>query len=133
MYLDDRRRAHTIHALLTPFAQLNAVAAGEICLGSVARYVGRLATVLDLREEAETQFDTALEMNSRMGARPWLAATQTDYAELLLRRAAPGDRERAQMFLDEAGRTFEELGMPRGVARAHGLAAGQVNGAATPR
>jgi DNA-binding SARP family transcriptional activator/tetratricopeptide (TPR) repeat protein len=133
VYLDDRRRAHTMHALLTPFTHLNAVAAGEICLGSVARYAGRLATLLDLHEEAEAHFDTALEMNSRMGARPWLADTQADYAELLIRRAAPGDRERAQMLLNEAGRTFEELGMPRGAARAHELAAGEVNGAATPR
>jgi hypothetical protein len=68
-----------------------------------------------------------------MGARPWLADTQTDYAELLLRRAARGDRKRGQKLLEEAGRTFEELGMPRGVARAKALAAGVVDGAATPR
>ena len=133
VYLDDRRRAQTIHGLLTPFTHLNAVAAGEICLGSVARYAGRLATLLDRHEEAEAHFDQALEMNSRMGARPWLADTQTDVAELLLRRGAPGDRERAQLLLDDASRSFEELGMPRGTARAQELAAGPVNGAATPR
>jgi DNA-binding SARP family transcriptional activator/tetratricopeptide (TPR) repeat protein len=132
VYLDDRPRAHTMHSLLTPFTHLNAVAAGEICLGSVARYAGRLATLLDLHEEADAHFDTALEMNSRMGARPWLAATQADYADLLITRAAPGDRQRAQILLNEASGTFEKLGMPRGVARVHELAA-EVNGAATPR
>jgi tetratricopeptide (TPR) repeat protein len=132
-YLGDQRRAQALHTLLSEFAHLNAVAAGEICLGSVARYVGRLATQLERHDEAEGHFDTALEMNTRMGARPWLADTQTDYAELLLRRAARGDRDRAELLLAEARRTFEELGMRRGVARAHALTSGEVDGAATPR
>ena len=128
-YLDDSPRARILHALLVPFTQQNAVASGEICLGSVAQHVGRLATRLELHDEAAAHFEAALEMNSRMGARPWLAHTQTDYGAMLLRRAARGDRRRAQTLLDEAGRTYEELGMPRGAARAHALAAG----AATPR
>ena len=93
-------------------------------MGSVAQHVGRLATRLELHDEAAAHFEAALEMNTRMGARPWLAHTQTDYGEMLLRRAARGDRRRAQTLLDEAGRTYEELGMPRGAARAHALVAG---------
>jgi hypothetical protein len=57
-------------------------------------------------------------MNTRMGARPWLAHTQDDYARMLLARAGPGDRERAQELLDAALATYRELGMER--ARASG-------------
>src|SRR5205823_6570509 len=118
--------------LLTPFVQLNAVAAGELCQGSVAHHVGRLATQLELHDEAEAHFELALEMNARMGARPWLAHTQTDYAHLLLKRAARGDRARARVLLQEAGRAYEELAMPRGRERAAALVA-EVGRAAAPR
>ena len=33
-------------------------------------------------------------MNARMGARPWLARTQDDFARMLLARGGPGDRAR---------------------------------------
>lgn len=117
VYLGDRDRSQAALALLSPFAHLNAIAAGEICLGSVARYTGRLATLLERHDEAEAHFATALEMNSRMGALPALADTQTDYAELLLRRGSRGDGERARTLLEEAGATFASLGMPRGITR----------------
>ncbi len=132
-YLEDREAALTMHELLVPFADQNAIAAGEISMGSVAHHVGRLATQIERHGEAEVHFETALEMNSRMGARPWLAHTQTDYAHLLLTRAAPGDNDRASTLLHEARQTYEELGMPPGIARTTALAAAEIGGAATPR
>jgi tetratricopeptide (TPR) repeat protein len=131
-YLDDRERAQELYSLLAPFAHLNAVAAGELCLGSVAQHVGRLATQLDLHDDAEAHFETALEMNSRMGARPWFAHTQTDYAHLLLKRAAPADGTRALVLLNEAAHVFDELTMPRGVARSAELVV-EAGRAAAPR
>ena len=92
-------------------------------MGSVAQHVARLAAQLELHDEAEEHFRMAMEMNSRMGARPWLAHAQADCADLLLERAAPGDAARARSLLQEARRTYEELGMPRGVARTSGAAA----------
>lgn len=132
-YLEDREAATVMHALLVPFTDQNAIAAGEISMGSVAHHVGRLATQIERHSEAEAHFEAALEMNSRMGARPWLAHTQTDYAQLLLTRAAPGDGNRAATLLREARRTYEELGMPVGSARTVALAAAEDGGAATPR
>ena len=132
-YLDDSPRAQSLHAQLSPFTQQNAIASGEICAGSVAQHVGRLAAQLELHDEAAEHFEAALEMNSRMGARPWLAHTQTDYAQMLLVRAAPGDRRRAHELLDQAGRTYEELEMPLGVSRARALASGEDGGTAAPR
>jgi hypothetical protein len=55
--------------------------------------------------------EDALVMNARMGARPWQAHTQHEYAAVLMRRAAPGDRERAHALLEEASDTAIELGM----------------------
>ena len=64
-------------------------------------------------EEAEQHFHDALAMNTRMGARPWLAHTQYDYATMLLARNQPGDREKAQELLDLALTTAHELGTLR--------------------
>jgi hypothetical protein len=50
-------------------------------------------------------------MNQRMGARPWLAHTQHDYARTLIARNDRGDRERANELLDHALATYHELGM----------------------
>jgi hypothetical protein len=46
-------------------------------------------------ENAETHYRQAIAMNTEMGARPWLAHTQKDYARLPLRRNAAGDRAHA--------------------------------------
>ena len=62
-------------------------------------------------EEAAQHFEDALAMNTRMGARPWLAHTQHEYANMLLARNHPGDREEAMALLNEALSTARELGM----------------------
>ena len=54
--------------------------------GSVARPLGSLAGLLRRFEEAERHFETALEIHRRMGALPWLAYTQHDFARMLLAR-----------------------------------------------
>ena len=57
-------------------------------------------------------------MNERMGARPWLAHTQEDYARMLLERGRPGDSEKARELLTEALTTYRELGMDAFAAKA---------------
>lgn len=100
-----------LHTLLRPYARVNAMAAGEVALGPVARYLGILATTTSRWEEAAEHFEDALAMNARMGARPWLAHSQDDYARMLLTRDQPGDKERALQLLAEAVTTYQELGM----------------------
>jgi hypothetical protein len=46
-----------------------------------------------------------------MGARPWLAHTQEDYAEMLLARDAPGDRQRADDLTASAATSYRAAGM----------------------
>ena len=117
-YLQDRDRAAILHRQLLPYAWLNAVAAGEVAIGSVARYLGLLATTMGHWNEAAQHFENALAMNERMGARPWLAHTQHDYARTLLARDEPGDRERAQELLHQALATYRELGIEPSAAKA---------------
>jgi hypothetical protein len=46
-----------------------------------------------------------------MGALPWLAHTQHDYARMLLVRARTRDREHARELLNQTLVTYRELGM----------------------
>jgi DNA-binding NarL/FixJ family response regulator len=62
-------------------------------------------------EDAAQHFVDALAMNARMGARPWLAHTQYQYAVMLLARNQSGDRDKAVSLLHEALTTARELGM----------------------
>ena len=64
-------------------------------------------------DEAERHFYKALEMETRMGARPWLAWTQRHHAWMLVARDAEGDREKALELLAQALDTAQELGMKR--------------------
>jgi DNA-binding SARP family transcriptional activator/tetratricopeptide (TPR) repeat protein len=109
--LRDAETAETVYSVLAPWGSLNVVDMGEGMRGSVARYLGLLATTMGRRDDAERHFENALEMNQRMGARPWLAYTQEDYARLLLVRGGPRDRERADGLLELARSTYRELGM----------------------
>ena len=109
--LGDIDSAATLYRLLAPWAALNVVDQAEGIRGSVARYLGILTTATRRSEEAERHFEDALAMNARMGARPWLAHTQHDYARMLLARDGPGHREHAQELLDVAAATYRELGM----------------------
>jgi len=118
VHLRDAGRAAVLYRLLLPHAHLNALAAGEVAIGSVARYLGLLATTLERWDDALSHFEVALEMNERMGARPWLARTQDDYARMLFVHGEPGDAERAQRLLDEALDTYRELGMEGALANA---------------
>jgi DNA-binding SARP family transcriptional activator len=109
--LGETGSAAALYELLLPYGSLNAVAVPQLALGSASRPLGMLATLLGRFDDAERHFEEALGMDERMEARPWLAHTQDDYARMLLRRDADGDRERAETLLSQARATFRELGM----------------------
>ena len=109
--LADTDSAPVLYELLLPWAAFNVANHPEAIRGSVSRYLGILASMLQHFDEAERHFEEALEMNARMGARPWFAHTQRDYALMLLTRNAPGDREKAEQLVSQALATYRELGM----------------------
>ena len=68
--------------------------------------------------EASKWFAKARQILDEQGARPLRAISDYDEALMYLRRAAPGDVERAQPFLAAASRQFEALGMTGWIRRA---------------
>ena len=120
--LDDVGPAAALYELLLPYASHYAVAVPEFALDSTGRALGILATLLGRFDDAARHFEEALRMNERMGARPWVAHTHEDHARMMLRRNAPGDRERAEKLLSRAHATYHELGMQRQAATAAALA-----------
>ena len=107
----DGDAADRLYRALLPWAAFNAVDVAEGFRGSIARYLGLLATSTGRLDEAGQHFSEALAANTQMGARPWVAYTESDYAQMLSRRNLPGDRERAQSLREQALATFAELGM----------------------
>ncbi len=116
--LGDTDSATVLYGLLLPWAAFNAVDQAEGMRGSLSRYLGLLAATTERWEDAELHFEDALAMNASMGARPWLAQTQEDYARLLLRRDGPGDRRRGEGLFDLALGTYRSLGMQSYAAKA---------------
>jgi hypothetical protein len=116
--LDEPEPAAALHRLLLPWAALNAVDTPEGMRGSVARYLGLAARTTGSLDDAERHFEDALAMNERMGARPWLAHTQEDYARMLLQRDRAGDRERGEAMVAAALANYSELGMDGPLAKA---------------
>ena len=109
--LGDRDRAEVLYRLLSPYAAYAVVAGEWASFGAASRFLGQLAATMGRRQEAESHFDQALAMNARMGAKPWLAHTQFQYARVLLAGAAPGDVARARILLDDARAIARQLGM----------------------
>ena len=109
--LSDTDSAAVLYRLLVPWAAFNAADWPEAIRGSASRYLGILAATTRRWDEAGMHFEDAVAMNARMGARPWLAHTQHDYARMLLARARTRDREYARDLLNQALVTYRELGM----------------------
>ncbi len=74
------------------------------------RLFGLLADAIGNVDLALTHFEDALAF-CRRGYRPELAWTCCDYADTLLQRNEPGDREKAMSLLDESLAISSELGM----------------------
>lgn len=121
--LGDSTHASALYEVLAPYSGRNVVCHPGCAIGSVSRYLGLLAMLLGRLDEAERHFEHALEMNERMGARPWLAHTRLDYARMLAARGGAGDRERASDLLEAARATYRQLGMSGPPAGAEALGA----------
>ena len=109
--LDDTDAAGPLYELLLPYGSQNAVALPELALDSVSRPLGTLANLQGRFDEATHHFQQALQMNHRMGARPFVARTHEEHARMLLRRNARGDRTQAEELLARARAIYRELGM----------------------
>jgi DNA-binding SARP family transcriptional activator len=109
----DAERSAILHELLLPFADRTVVIGlGTVCLGSVARYLGRLAVVTRDAAAARGHFEQALRVNRELQASVQLAHTQLDYAQLL------GSGSEARALVAAARATADELHLPAIARRA---------------
>jgi len=109
--LHEEEEGLVLYELLEPWSEFNAADPGDSIRGSISRPLGLLAAAAGRLSIAQRHFEAALEMNSAMGVRPWLAYTQYDYGRMLLERAGPGDGERAQELLGSAHEIADEIGL----------------------
>ena len=116
-YVEDAERAKTLYELIVEYADRNAVLSlGVACTGSVAHHVALMALTAGLIDEAEAQFEAALEANERMKTPPFLARTQYEFARMLVKRGGDGDIEKAQRLIAKSLETAEDIGMAKLVA-----------------
>jgi class 3 adenylate cyclase/tetratricopeptide (TPR) repeat protein len=112
--LGDAETAARLYELMMVYQHMT-ITAGivTVCYGAASRYLGMLAATLGEFDRAEAHFEHALDMNARIGARPWLAHTKAEYALLLRRRGGKGFSERAEVLANEAWEIAAELDMVR--------------------
>jgi tetratricopeptide (TPR) repeat protein len=115
--LGDRSRARCLYELLVPYEGRNVIAIGAAYYGPVARFLGLLAMTIGEDERALGHLETARSAAERMGARPTAVVTALDAAEVLARRGAPGDAERASALVSSVEEEVERLRMDGAIAR----------------
>jgi DNA-binding SARP family transcriptional activator/tetratricopeptide (TPR) repeat protein len=105
--LADSARAALLYDLLLPYGEQNVVIGlASVCLGSVARYLGRLAVTAGRPDAAEEHFKRAIGANTALRAPVELAHTQLDYARIL------GSGARARQLIEAARKAAAELELP---------------------
>lgn len=73
--------------------------------GPISHYLGGLAGVLRLYDDADSYFAHSAAMSDRMGARFFAARTDLVWGRMLAERKAPGDTKLARMRLRGAHAT----------------------------
>ena len=116
--LRDDALAREVYELLEPYADLPVMASlGIACFGSASRSLGLAAHVMGRLDDAVAHLERAVAHDLRLGNRPMTAITCADLAETLLRRDAPGDRERAAGLVDKAIEAADRLELDGRLAR----------------
>jgi DNA-binding CsgD family transcriptional regulator len=110
----DLMAGHTVHTGVT--------GTGVVFLsGSPHWPLGRLATLLDRTEDALEHFATAVTLNTRLGARPFVVLTRLDWAAALRARGRPRDQAAALLLARQAAEEARRLDMPGPARRAEQL------------
>jgi DNA-binding CsgD family transcriptional regulator len=119
----DTQTAQATYDLLRPHAaETGAIGTGVVVLyGSLHWPLGRLAALLGLFEDALEHYATAVSVNTKIGARPFVALARLGWADALRGRAAPGDNAAALVLAGQAAAETRRLDMPGHCARANEL------------
>ena len=84
--------------------------------------LGRLAVLLDRTEAALEHFATAVAVNTRLGARPFVVLARLDWAGALRARGRRADQAEALLLARQAAGEARRLDMPGPARRAEQLA-----------
>ena len=99
----------TYDLMATHTAVSGATGTGVVFLsGSLHWPLGRLAALLGRTEQALEHFATAVTVNTRLGARPFVVLTRLDWAGALSARGARGDHEEALPLARQAAEEARE-------------------------
>ena len=102
------------HRLYEPIAEV--LRGGYRGVGSLAETAAGIASAAGEQwETAEPHFETAIRQAHDFPDKIAQPETRRWYAQMLLDRDAPGDREEARRLLDEAIEMYREIGMPKHV------------------
>jgi hypothetical protein len=109
--LGDHERAWILYEKLSPYKHRNVQVTQAAFWGSCERFLGLLAASVEHWEPAGAHFVAAIAKNEANGCPVAAAMVRRDYAEMLLARRDPGDRDLAQELLGETLRMAEAAGM----------------------
>jgi DNA-binding CsgD family transcriptional regulator len=134
-WLDDAETAERVYQELAGLAPgyMGDGSGAVFCAGSLQRLIGDFALAAGRVDEAVRLYTDAIEMNARIGARPFLALSRLGLARALVARAltgggrtagsGPGELARARALVIEAAAEFRRLDLPGPLATADALIA----------
>jgi DNA-binding CsgD family transcriptional regulator/tetratricopeptide (TPR) repeat protein len=121
----DAEGAQALYPELAAYAGGNVMVGHLVaCYGAADRYLGMASATLGEWDRAEAHFQSALALNTGLGARTWLAHTTYEYARMLLARGRGDDRAHARAQLGVAVGLARAIGMPTLLRRAAALVPG---------
>ncbi|MFH5210718.1 AAA family ATPase [Antrihabitans sp. NCIMB 15449] len=93
------------------------------CSGSMARVIGDMARTCGRLDDAVDEYRRAIDMDARIGARPYLALSRLGLARTLMQRGRAEDYDETRGLLDLAAREFRRLDLPGPLQRTDALKA----------
>lgn len=114
VYLEDVDGARMLYQYLEPYSRRNLLAgASVVFLGAADYYLALLAGCMGDTPRAYDHFESAVELNSRMGAHPWLARTRFQLGSLLAFEEGEEQARLGAGMLEAAFVSAKQLGMGR--------------------
>ena len=110
--LREREAAAELYTLALEATQTGAVISWMPCF-LLQTIAGIAAAAWGQWEEAETHYKTALTQAHEVPFRGQQPEVRRWYAQILLDRNAPGDRDKARTLLGEAVEMYQTIGMPQ--------------------
>jgi DNA-binding SARP family transcriptional activator len=111
--IGDREGASAFYPLVRELMETTDIMLHILGPHLVERIAGIGAAAGGERDRAEEHFRTALRQAEELPFEIEGAETRRFYAEMLLERNAPGDRDRARSLVEEALSLYRRVGMPR--------------------